>query len=358
MLLIQNARIDGKLSCVATENGKILSVTPGDAPATHAPADQVIDAGGAHLFPGLIDIHTHGMMGIDTMDGEGLAALRAAYFAAGTTTVYPTTVTAAAADIRRVLSGDISPKEGCANVVGFHVEGPYVNPLAAGAQDPAYIKDPDAGEFATFPNAAIVTIAPELPGALEFIKSTGACVAIGHTKADYETARAAFRAGARQLTHTCNAMPPLLHRAPGPIGAAIAEDGYAQVISDGLHLHESMVLALYRMFGARRMILISDSMRATGMPDGQYMLGGLEITVQDGVARTADGALAGSTTTLLGCVQKAISFGIPPKDAFAMASRTPAEMLGLLKGVIAPGYDAEFVLVDDAYNLIETFIFT
>ncbi len=355
MLLIRNARIDGVLSRVVVEGGKILSVEREDALTTHAPADTVINADGAQLFPGLIDIHTHGMMGMDTMDGENLAALRESYLAAGTTTVYPTTVTASAVDICRVLSQDISASCG-ANVPGFHVEGPYVNPAAAGAQDPDYIKDPDAAEFSSFPNAAIVTIAPELPGAMEFIKSTGACVAIGHTKADYKTAREAFRAGARHLTHTCNAMPPLLHRAPGPIGAALTEGGYAQVISDGLHLHKSMVLALYRMFGADRMILISDSMRATGMPDGQYMLGGLEISVREGVARTADGALAGSTTTLLGCVQKAISFGIPPKDAFAMASRTPAEMLGLKKGVIAPGYDAEFVLVDDEYKLIKAMI--
>lgn len=356
MLLIKNARIDRVHACVAVDNGIIVSVTRDDGFTTHDPADRVIDAGGAHLFPGLIDIHTHGMMGMDTMDGDSLTPLRKAYLAAGTTTVYPTTVTAAVDNIRRVLSQDITPATGGACVPGFHVEGPYVNPAAAGAQDPAYIKDPDAVEFSTFPNAAIVTIAPELPGAMNFIKSTGACVALGHTKADYETARAAFRAGARHLTHTCNAMPPLLHRAPGPIGAALREGGYVQVISDGLHLHESMVLALYRMFGAERMILISDSMRATGMPDGSYMLGGLEITVKEGVARTADGALAGSTTTLLGCVRRAIAFGIPPKDAFAMASRTPAEMLGLKKGVIAPGYDAEFVLVDDEYNLIKAMI--
>lgn len=352
MILIKNARIDGVPSSVTVENGKILSVTAGDAAVA---ADRVIDARGAHLYAGLIDVHTHGILGMDTMDGDNLPALAEAYLAAGTTSVFPTTVTAAQEDLARILSQDISFAGG-ANILGFHVEGPYINPSAAGAQDPAYIKDPDLTEFSALQNAAIVTIAPEIEGALNFIRESKASVALGHTKCDEETALAAFRAGAKQLSHTCNAMPPLTHRAPGPIGAAIEADAYAQVISDGLHIHKNMVLALYRIFGVRRMVLISDSMRATGMPDGRYMLGGLEITVTGGVARTEDGALAGSTTTLLGCVKKAISFGIPAKDAFCMASRTPAEMLGLSKGVIAPGYDAEFILVDDEYNLIDTLI--
>ena len=354
MILIKNARIDGVLSSVTVENGKILAVTAGDAPASKK-ADRVIDAGGALLYAGLIDVHTHGIGGMDTMDGDNLPALAAAYLAAGTTTVYPTTVTASRERLSAILSQDISFAGG-ASILGFHVEGPYINPQAAGAQDPAYIRNPSREELASLKNVAILTLAPELDGAIEVIRETKASVALGHTKCDEETALRAFRAGAKQLSHTCNAMPPLTHRAPGPIGAAIEADAYAQVISDGLHIHKNMVLALYRIFGARRMVLISDSMRATGMPDGKYMLGGLEITVTDGVARTEDGALAGSTTTLLGCVKKAISFGIPAADAFRMASRTPAEMLGLSKGVIAPGYDAEFVLVDDEYNLIEAMI--
>ena len=353
--VVRNARLGGDLFALTVADGKIQKIEKEAAFATHAPAQNEIDVGGARLVPGLIDIHTHGMCGMDTMDGDNLAALAEAYLSAGTTTVYPTTVTASAADILAVLSQKI-PTSGGACVAGFHVEGPYVNPSAAGAQDPAYIRPPDACEFAAWPNAAIVTVAPELKGAVDFIKSTSACVALGHTKCDEATAVAAFRAGARCLTHTCNTMPPLLHRAPGPIGAAILEDAYAQVISDGLHIEKSMVLALYRIFGVRRMILISDSMRATGMPDGEYMLGGLAITVKQGVARTKDGALAGSTATLYDCVQKAISFGIPPEDAYAMASRTPAEMLGLSKGRIEVGYAAEFLLLDEEWKLIRPLI--
>ncbi|MBQ8174431.1 MAG: N-acetylglucosamine-6-phosphate deacetylase [Clostridia bacterium] len=353
--VIRRARLGDGLFAVTVADNKITKIESEADFATHAPAENEIDAGGARLVPGLIDIHTHGMRGMDTMDGDNLAALAAAYLSVGTTTVYPTTVTASAEDILAVLSQK-TPESGGACVPGFHVEGPYVNPRAAGAQDPDYIKNPDIAEFERFPNAAIVTVAPELPDAMDFIKRTGASVAIGHTECDEATAVAAFRAGAKCLTHTCNRMPPLLHRDGGPIGAAILEDAYAQVISDGLHLGKSMVLALYRTFGVRRMILISDSMRATGMPDGQYMLGGLEITVKDGVARTAGGALAGSTATLYDCVQKAISFGIPPEDAYAMASTTPAEMLGLPKGKVEVGYDAEFLLLDEDWRLIRPLV--
>ena len=208
--------------------------------------------------------------------------------------------------------------------------------------------------------AKIVTIAPELPGSEEFIRaavSQGACVAIGHTDCDYATAARAFAAGAACLTHTCNAMPPLLHREPGPIGAAMMHGGYAQVIADGIHLHPAMVMALYRMFGRERMILISDSIRAAGLPDGQYDLGGQAVTVKDGQARlTVNGALAGSTTPLLTVVQRAISFGIPARDAFAMASETPATMLGLNKGRLDVGYDADLLLCTPAYELKEALI--
>jgi N-acetylglucosamine-6-phosphate deacetylase len=202
----------------------------------------------------------------------------------------------------------------------------------------------------------MVTLAPELAGAEAFITSCrahGISVALGHTRADYETARRAFRLGADNLTHTCNAMPPLLHRAPGPIGAALTEGAYVQVISDGVHLHPAMVLSLYRMFGAERMILISDSMRATGLPDGEYDLGGQSMTVSGGVARTHDGALAGGTTPLYACVLRAISFGIPAEEAFRMASDTPARLLGLNKGRIEVGYDADFCLVGEDYRFLK-----
>ena len=186
MILIKNARIDGVLSSVTVENGKILAVTEGEAAVA---ADRVIDARGAHLYAGLIDVHTHGIQGMDTMDGDNLPALAAAYLAAGTTTVFPTTVTAAGDRLRELLSQDISFKGG-ANILGFHVDGPYVNPRAAGAQDPAYIKNPDPAEFSTFKNISILTLAPELEGAMELIKSTQASVALGQRNATALSPRA------------------------------------------------------------------------------------------------------------------------------------------------------------------------
>lgn len=349
MTVIRNALLDEDLVAILIENGKIIAIKPEKEYVTMDAEE--INANGARIVSGLIDVHTHGMMGMDTMDGGNLRELAQAYFEAGTTTVYPTTVTASPEKLYEILSQDISFPEG-ADIPGFHVEGPYINEAQAGAQDKAYIKAPDKDEFARLPNASILTIAPEIEGSMELIKSTSACIALGHTMADEETSAAAFRAGAKCLTHTCNAMPPLLHRAPGPIGAAILEDGYVQTITDGIHLHRSMVLALYRIFGARRMIIISDSMRATGLGDGVYMLGTVRVTVKDGVARTDEGNIAGSVTTLYGCVQKAIEFGIPPKDAYAMASATPAEMMGIKKGKIEVGYDAEFLLLDENWRMI------
>jgi len=197
----------------------------------------------------------------------------------------------------------------------------------------------------------MVTLAPELSGAMEFIQKCSAVVSIGHTDCDYETAVDAIKNGTICLTHTFNAMPPLHHRNTGPIGAAIDENIYVQVICDGLHLHKSIVTMLYRTFGADRMILISDSMRATGLADGEYEFGGQLIDVKNGIARTKDGALAGSTTNLMQCVKKAIEFGIPKEDAIKMATKTPAKLLGIKKGKVEVGYDADFVVVDVDMNI-------
>ena len=147
-------------------------------------------------------------------------------------------------------------------------------------------------------------------------------------------------------------MSPIHHRNPGPIGAAIDENIYVQVICDGLHIHKSVIKMLYRTFGAERMILISDSMRATGLADGDYEFGGQMISVKASVARTQDGAIAGSTSTLIQCVKKAIEFGIPETEAFKMASETPAKLLGIKKGKLEQGYDADFIAVDDDYNVV------
>ena len=210
-------------------------------------------------------------------------------------------------------------------------------------------------EFADYDNIKLITLAPELDGAIEYIKAFGGVVCLGHTDADYDTAVNAARAGAKCLTHTFNAMPPLHHRSPSLIGAAADFDMYVQVICDGKHIHPAVIRILYRLFGPERMILISDSMRATGLPDGVYELGGQTITVKEKTARTADGALAGSTSSLFECVRCAVDFGIPEPEAFRMASETPARLMGLKRGIIKSGYDCDLIVLDDK-NEIDTVI--
>ncbi len=339
-MLFKNADLNGEIVDIRTEGGKFAEIGKIDGKG--------VDLKGLSVYPGLFDIHIHGCVGHDTMDGDALEIMSDFLLKNGTTSYLPTTMTMGMEDIKRVCDVDLSEYP---TVAGFHAEGPYICKKYKGAQNEKYIKNPDIEEFRELKNVKMVTIAPELDGASEFIKKCDAVVSVGHTEADYVCAAAAIDAGARCLTHTCNAMPPILHRAPGIIGAAIDKDIYAQVICDGLHIHRSVVKMLYRTFGADRMVLISDSMRAAGMPDGEYDLGGQPITVINGVAKTQDGAIAGSTSTLFRCVKKAIEFGIPKNDAFKMASETPARLMNMKKGRIEPGYDSEMLVLDGDMNL-------
>jgi len=263
----------------------------------------------------------------------------------GTTSWLPTTMTQSFEAIERVTKSKTDVPG--TNILGFHMEGPYINEKRKGAQNGAFIRNPDLDEFRRLPGMRVVTVAPELEGSMEFIRDCGALVCIGHTDADYETCIRAIDAGANCLTHTFNAMPGIHHRNPGPIGAALEKNIYVQAITDGLHLHPSIVLLLYKAFGPERMVIISDSMRATGLGDGTYEFGGQDIIVKDGVARTLDGAIAGSTATLWRCVKQAASFGVPFADAVRMATRTPADMIGAPeKGRIEVGADADLLLLD------------
>ena len=341
-MIFKNAVLGGVSADIKTENGRITEIC--------SIAEDGIDLGGLEVIPGLIDIHTHGCAGYDTMDGDRLCEMSQVLAKCGVTSWLPTTMTEGIDDIRRVVNADI-PKTDGAEVIGFHMEGPYISPKYKGAQNEKYIKAPDIAEFESLKNIKMVTIAPELAGSAEFIRKCGAVVSLGHTDADYACALGAIENGAKCLTHTFNAMPPLKHREPGPIGAAIDGDAYVQVICDGLHIHKSVIKLLYRTFGADRMILISDAMRAAGMPDGEYEFGGQRITVRDGVARTEDGAIAGSTSNLMQCVKKAIEFGIPKSDSIRMATETPAALMGLNKGKVAVGYDADFIAVDEDLNV-------
>lgn len=339
--VFKNLNIDGEIVDIICEDGIITFIGTCDLDG--------IDFSGRKAYPGLVDIHTHGMKGIDTMDRD-INTLAQFYAKSGTTAFMPTTMTSDNISIKKVLKSDIKVKDG-ADVIGYHLEGPYINAEYIGAQNPAYLRLPDTEEIKEFENIAMITIAPEIEGAMEFIRKSNAVISLGHTSADYDTGVMAAKSGAKCLTHTFNAMKPIHHRMPGLVGAAFDTDMYVQVICDGIHIHPSVIRMLYKMFGADRMVLISDSIRATGLCDGEYDLGGIMMTVKDGIARTKDGALAGSTSTLFDCVKKAISFGIPEKDAFRMASETPSKLMGIKKGKFAIGYDCDIIILNNLYEI-------
>ncbi len=336
-LILKNCLVNGELVDIAAKNGIISAIGKIAADG--------IDVGGNHVFAGLVDIHTHGMIGHDTMDGDKLPEMSRFLLTQGVTSWLPTTMTVSFDQLSAITNMKLPHCD--ANILGFHAEGPYISKKYKGAQNERHIEEPNIEQFSRLNNITMVTIAPELPKAREFIKKCNAVVSLGHTACTYDEAVLALSSGATCLTHTFNAMPPLHHREPSAIGAALDCDAYVQVICDGLHIHPAVIRMLYRLFGKERMILISDSMRATGLADGKYEFGGQYVTVTNGVARTEDGAIAGSTSTLLDCVKKAIEFGIPRDDALIMASKTPCELLKLNKGQIREGFDADFMITDN-----------
>ncbi len=345
MKAIKNVRLNGELTDITLDGGKIYAIGKTDA--------EGVDFHGAKIYAGLIDIHNHGCIGYDTMEGH-LPEMADYQLAHGTTTWYPTTMTMSREDIISACAADISFGHG-ASIPGFHMEGPFINKKYKGAQNEEYILAPDMELFNACKSIKRVTLAPEAEGSLEFIRSCPAQISLGHTDASYDTAMAAFEAGASSLTHTYNVMPGIHHRAPGPIGAGSDSEGaMAELICDGKHVHAAAVRMLIKIFGTDRVVLVSDSMRATGLGDGEYSFGGQKITVKGGTALTEGGNLAGSTSTLFDCVRVAISFGIPEHIAVKMASENPARLMKLNKGKIEVGYDADFIIVDDSFNLIQS----
>lgn len=343
--IYKNAKIDGRITDITIEDGKFSSF--------EKTALSGFDLGGLEVFPGLIDIHTHGCCGVDTMDSkfEEMSIFHAKH---AVTSYLPTTMTASFDELLNV-SASLPEKTEGANILGLHLEGPYISKKYKGAQSERFIKEPDISEFKKLKNVKMVTIAPELYGANDFISECGAVVSLGHTESDYKRALSAIDAGAMCLTHTFNAMPPLHHREPSCIGAAFDRQIYVQAICDGVHIHESVLRMLYKLFSDDKMIIISDCMRATGLSDGEYDLGGQTVTVCKNQARLADGTLAGSNTCLFDCVKHMIGIGIPKYSAVKMASETPASLLGMQKGKLQVGYDAEFFVCDSDFNLKMTF---
>ena len=325
---------------------------------------EFIDAEGLLVLPGLVDIHSHGAAGEDFSDGnpEGLKKILRYERSCGITSYCPTSMTFPKERLRQIFASikGAQTEEG-AKVVGINMEGPFLDPVKKGAHVEEWITAPDAAFVRELNQDAdglvrLVTLAPNMDGAEEFIKEMHeeVCVSLGHTAADYDCASRAMKLGAHHVTHLYNAMQPFGHRAPGLIGAAMDDpECMVEMICDGYHIHPSAIRAAFRMFGPERVILISDSMRATGMKNGTYELGGQEVTVKDRKAVLKDGTLAGSATNLYGCMCKAVEFGIPLEQAIMAATANPARSIGIFDrvGSIRIGKQADLLLVSENLEL-------
>ncbi len=330
------------------------------------PSGDTFDASDCCIVPGLIDIHTHGAAGFDTMDATYDTVNTISCFMAknGVTAFLPTLITQSRESMKKAAENVYNAKtkgvQG-ASIPGIYMEGPYFSEKYKGAQNDLHLRYADNTEFEEINQASgnlikIISLAPELPGSIEFIKRVKSSVktAIGHTDADYATAKTAIDCGASVITHTFNAMRPFHHRMPNVIGAAFdSSDVMCECICDGFHLSKSAVMLIYKMVGADRIVFISDSLRATGMASGTYDLGGQQFTVKDGKALLPDGTIAGSTAKLFDCVKVAISMGMPCEDAFKAASINPAKAAGIddLYGSIKSGKRADLLILNKDLSL-------
>ncbi len=347
-------RADGWL---LVHDGRIADLGWGaDAP----PADQTLSAEGLTLAPGLVDLHAHGALGVDTMDAQpkGLRQMARFYASHGVTSFLATTMTAPTEQILAALQAIAQVRAqgtGGAELLGAHVEGPYLDVERRGCQDAAQIRPAEPQEYRPLlatGEVRLLTVAPEVPQNTALLREAcaqGVALAIGHSRADYETVQRAVAWGASQVTHLFNGMDPLHHRAPGLVGAALTLDALScQLIADNIHIHPAVMALAVRAKGPERILLVTDAMAATGMADGAYQLGNIAVTVRAGVSRTPDGALAGSTLTLeRAVINLRAATGLPLAQVWAMASAQPARSVGLhQKGTLAVGYDADLVLMD------------
>jgi N-acetylglucosamine-6-phosphate deacetylase len=338
----------------------IVSTGTGSGPS----ADQTIDLAGAWLTPGFIDLHSHGAGGFSYDDGEeAILAALAVHRAHGTTRSVISLVANPIPALEASLASIADLSKADSLILGSHLEGPYLSPERAGAHNPEYLRDPQPAELDRLLDAAHgtlrqITLAPELPNALELIEilvENGVVVAVGHSQADFDLTRKAFELGARLLTHAFNAMPGIGHRAPGPVVAAFEDSRVTiELILDGEHVHPDVAALAFRS-APGRIALITDAMAAAGSSDGDYPLGSLTVEVRDGLAHVAGtDTLAGSTLTQDRALRVAIErVGVDPSDAVAALTLTPARVLGMddRHGLLAPGYAADAVQLGSRWNV-------
>ncbi|MFE5122268.1 N-acetylglucosamine-6-phosphate deacetylase [Streptomyces sp. NPDC056669] len=353
---VEGTRISAAGSAADTASG------PGEE------AERALDLPGRWIVPGFVDLHVHGGGGASFSAGtpeESLTAIRT-HRLHGTTTMLASTVTGDLDDLARqaaVLSELVEQGE----LAGIHFEGPFISPHRCGAHQPSLLRAPDPADVRKLVDAArgtarMMTLAPELPGGLESVRllaDSGVLAAVGHTDSTYEATREAVEAGATVATHLFNAMPSLLHRAPGPIAALLEDERVTiELINDGTHLHPAMLELAFHRAGADRVAFITDAMGAAGMNDGRYPLGPMEVEVTDGVARISDGptagSIAGSTLTLDRAFQRAVTIdGLSVAETVRALSATPARLLGIADrvGSLEAGKDADLVVLDDDFQL-------
>jgi N-acetylglucosamine-6-phosphate deacetylase len=354
---------------VVIQGRQIESVSPADQ-LTILDDVQILDGQGLILAPGFIDLQVNGAFGDDlTHDPSKLWQIGAGLVRYGVTSYLPTVITSPLKNIRLALSTWLEgpPVDYAGSIpLGWHVEGPYLNPEKKGAHNPAYLRNPSLKEVISWSpemGVRLVTLAPELPGALDLIAALaerGVVVGAGHSMATLSQAKQGIRAGIRYATHLFNAMPALHHREPALIGAVLADERVTiGLIPDGLHIHPSLVKVIWRVAGDGRLNLVTDAMAALGMADGAYSLGSLDVQVTGNRAVLEDGTLAGSILSMDQALRNLLEFtGCSPAEALQTITTTPATLLGLSrqKGQIAPGFDADLVLLTPDFEVHTTIV--
>lgn len=365
-MIIANGSIfreDGKFhqGSIFIRDNKITEIQEGILPDNirEESRQEMIDAQGCYVIPGLVDIHLHGCAGYDFCDGteEAIQAIVEYEAGMGVTSIVPATMTLSEEELIMVARACGKVAKENTVIKGITMEGPFISADKKGAQNALYIQKPDQDFFRRIQDASgglvrQVAIAPEETGAMDFIKeiSRECVVSVAHTKATYEEAQRAFTAGANHVTHLYNAMLPLGHREPGVVGAAFDNKNvYVELICDGEHVHPAVVRATFQMFGAERVCMISDSMRATGMPDGEYSLGGQQVWVKGKQAVLENGSLAGAVSTLYDNLKRVVlEMQIPLEEAVLACTTTPSKSLKIDNacGVLKVGRQADLVILN------------